>query len=420
MSITLTAYPMAFLIAPEKVQKEDLRIKKDENAENKDVATKNLKFIKVLSNLTAEQVKGAFSRLDLFEFSKSHYCVTTTGLDVLVDLTGKYTVFTFSGTNNPTNLQNCAEAFFADLDQVCNRNVRLIGSKEIFYYNYSTEYKTEKEIYKALKQENATQIFTTAENEIVANLNNQNIRYYKSSAYDNFLLEVEQKISIMNIGLDDEEAGRYTSYAMTNLKIQTNIKKNELKKFLKAAKYGFYEANGNTPLRNSYAVLNWVEKDGYYVAEFSGQNNIAITKEAENIFRKINQAAGRDVRYINDVSTTIYTYNTNYTDKGVLLNTLYEHGAEEIAEDGETVTCKLFNMEMKYYKQDTGAYSLDITQISNQSECEDIINDLNEEYGLNIQEITYNKIKERLEQENLHLDGETVLDDNSIVLTIDI
>ena len=36
------------------------------------------------------------------------------------------------------------------------------------------------------------------------------------------------------------------------------------------------------------------------------------------------------------------------------------------------------------------------------------------EYG------TYNKIKERLEQENLRLESETVLDDNSIVLTIEI
>ena len=51
---------------------------------------------------------------------------------------------------------------------------------------------------------------------------------------------------------------------------------------------------------------------------------------------------------------------------------------------------------------------------------QEIINDLNDEYGLNIQEMTYNKIKERLEQENMRLESETVLDDNSIVLTIDV
>ena len=61
-----------------------------------------------------------------------------------------------------------------------------------------------------------------------------------------------------------------------------------------------------------------------------------------------------------------------------------------------------------------------MTQVSDKCVCEDLITDLNDEYGLNIQEMTYNKIKERLEQENMRLESETVMDDNSIVLTIDI
>ncbi|MDE6138881.1 MAG: hypothetical protein K2F57_05365, partial [Candidatus Gastranaerophilales bacterium] len=97
------------------------------------------------------------------------------------------------------------------------------------------------------------------------------------------------------------------------------------------------------------------------------------------------------------------------------------HGAEEISETGDEVSCKLFGMEMVYYKKDgSNGYTLDITQVSNKSECEDVINDLNEEYGLNIQEMTYNKIKERLEFENMRIESETVMEDNSIILTIDI
>lgn len=34
--------------------------------------------------------------------------------------------------------------------------------------------------------------------------------------------------------------------------------------------------------------------------------------------------------------------------------------------------------------------------------------------------MTYNKIKERLEDENLRLESESILEDNSIVLTIDV
>ena len=105
----------------------------------------------------------------------------------------------------------------------------------------------------------------------------------------------------------------------------------------------------------------------------------------------------------------------------MLLNTLIEHGAEEIAEDGDTVSCKLYDMEMVYKKLDgSNGYTLEITRVTDKNECENVINDLNEEYGMNIQEMTYNKIKERLAQENLRLESEAVMEDNSIVLTIEV
>ena len=76
---------------------------------------------------------------------------------------------------------------------------------------------------------------------------------------------------------------------------------------------------------------------------------------------------------------------------------------------------------MVYTKKDgDSSYTLEITRVSSKEECMDLINNLNSEYGLNTQEMTYNKIKERLAQENMRLEDETILEDNSIVLTIDI
>ncbi len=335
---------------------------------------------------------------------------------------GKYAVVNLSGCGNSTALQSSAEEYFQDIDSSLGRNVRLIESAEYFYYNYQTQYTDIKDIYSKLKEENAKNIFSTPDNEIVAEVSGQNIKYYKPENEDFYLLEVEQKVTIMNIGTSGDYQGINVSFGqLTDLKIQTNIKPEELKGLLQKANYMYYSGNSQTPLKNSNATLNWVLKNGYYVAEFSGQNNAAINKEAEIIFRKLNIAAGRDLRKINDKTTTVYTYNTNYTDKGILLNTLTEHGAEELSETGDEISCKLFGMEMVYYKKDSsGAYTLDITQVSDSSECEDLINDLNEEYGLNIQEVTYNKIKERLNSENMRLESESVLEDNSIVLTIEV
>jgi hypothetical protein len=330
-------------------------------------------------------------------------------------------VFNLFGISEAETLQTLGEEFFKHLDENLGRNVRLLESSEYFYYCYETEYTNIKDIYDQLKAQGATQIFKSEKDEIVAKINGQGIKYFKYNNEETYTLEMEQEIRILNIGMSGDYEGRNVTYGLKNLKIQTNIKPNELKQFLHSANYLFYVDNYQTPLKNSDAILNWNLKDGYYVAEFSGSNNAAIEKEAEILFRKLNKVAGRDLRYINDVSTTVYTYTTNYTDKGVLLNTLLEHGAEDLVEENGEISCKLFGMQMIYYKKNnSNGYTLDITRISDKATCENVINDLNDEYGLNIQEITYNKIKERLDNENMRLDSETVMDDNSIVLTIEV
>jgi hypothetical protein len=418
MSITLMAYPMAFLIAPKEVGKRNLKPAAEDAKINKNIATKNLKFIKVLTNITFDEIEELMNSVDCKKIDKLDY-KTEDDLEIKWGINGKYAVGYLFG-KDATKLQTNGEKLFEDLDSAAERNVRLIDSSEFFYYNYSTEYKNENEIYTALKNEGATQIYTTNDGSVIGSLNGQILKYHKQNNSE-YLLEIEQRITILNIGLQGKAEGRNISYGLTDLKIQTNIKPEELKTLLYKANYIYYPDNSQTPLKNSNAILNWVLKDGYYMAEFSGVNNAAITKEAEILFRKLNTAAARDLRLINDKATTVYTYDTNYTDKGVLINTLTEHGAQEITEIGDEISCKLFDMEMIYYKKEnSNGYTLDITHITNKSECEELMQDLNDEYGLNIQEITYNKIKERLTQEELRLESEEVLEDESIVLTIEV
>lgn len=420
MSITLMAYPMAFLVAPENLKDEGLQRASDSNNTIMPTSAKNLRSIRVLTNITNSEISTLMAQIDCQQVNSGVF-ILPSGLKIELNLRGKYAVVETSGINNPEKLQSESEAFFQELDKISGRNVRLIESGEYFYFNYETKYTSIKDIYSTLKSQGAERIFSTSDNEVVANVEGQDVKYYKRGNDNTFTLEVEQVVRILNIGMHGDYEGRNVSYGLQNLKIRTNIKPEELKAFLYQANYLFYEGNGQTPLKNSDAVLNWVLKDGYYTAEFSGSNNSAITKEAEIIFRKLNRISGRDLRYINDVSTMVYTYSTNYTDKGILLNTLVEHGAEELVENGDEISCKLFGMEMVYSKKNgSNGYTLDITQVTDKASCEDVISDLNEEYGLNIQEMTYNKIKERLDSENMRLESEAVMDDNSIVLTIEV
>ena len=46
--------------------------------------------------------------------------------------------------------------------------------------------------------------------------------------------------------------------------------------------------------------------------------------------------------------------------------------------------------------------------------------DIGNEYTINAQEVSYNKIKERLEEQNLDIENEEIYDDNTIVLTVNL
>ena len=50
----------------------------------------------------------------------------------------------------------------------------------------------------------------------------------------------------------------------------------------------------------------------------------------------------------------------------------------------------------------------------------DIVKDLGEEYQMNVQEQSYNNIKKKLENQNLEIDSEEVLEDNSIMITVNL
>ena len=420
MSITLTAYPIAFLIDPKLSKNNKLKLAKNEVNVNKEIATKNLKSIRVLTNIRHDELSKFMSNLNCDKINPLLYRLKT-GLHIEWEHHGKYMIAKLYGDISSQMLQVEGEKFFKDMDGFASRNVRAINSNEYFYYDYETTYTNIPEIYSVLKSQGATEIFPTDDNGVVATVKGQSVKYFKNDNEDTYTLRTEQKIAIMNIGLSGEYEGTNITYGLSDLKIQTNITQSELKTFLKKANYLLYQADMQTPLKSSYATLNWILKDGYYVAQFSGTNNAAITKEAEIIFRKMNIAAGRDLRYINETSTTVYTYTTNYTDREILINTLTEHGAQEIEQNKDEVSCKLFGMEMVYYKKENSqGYTLDITRISNINECENLINDLNDEYGLNIQEMTYNKIKTKLDEANMRIMSETVEEDNSIVLTIEI
>ena len=84
----------------------------------------------------------------------------------------------------------------------------------------------------------------------------------------------------------------------------------------------------------------------------------------------------------------------------------------------DKIDCKMEGLKFEFEKNDEGVYVMTINH--NDEKELGIVNELGEEYQLNVQEESYNNLKKKLEAQNLEIDSEEVLDDNSIMITVNL
>lgn len=111
-------------------------------------------------------------------------------------------------------------------------------------------------------------------------------------------------------------------------------------------------------------------------------------------------------------------YETVFKDEQLLLKTLNEHFVENITTNNGKIYGNYENIQFEFEKNNNGLYVMHIEHKENENL--DIVKELGEEYQLNVQEQSYKNIKKNLEKQNLKIDTEEVLEDNSIMLTVNL
>ena len=107
-------------------------------------------------------------------------------------------------------------------------------------------------------------------------------------------------------------------------------------------------------------------------------------------------------------------------DKNILLKTLEEHGFVNIQELGEKITAEYQNYSVQFEKESNEKpYNL-LIEYSTEDDVNEKVKDLNEEYSMNVQEESYLNIIAKLKENNMQIAEEEVLDDNTIVLTVNL
>lgn len=164
------------------------------------------------------------------------------------------------------------------------------------------------------------------------------------------------------------------------------------------------------PLALGWIVESLIPNDIYSDVEW----NKRIIEEGRN---------NRDdeIRILPTQQLTERAFETPFMDKDLLIKTLEEHGATniEVNESGK-ISCQVesFSLDFDKYENDK-PYSLKISCFET-DDANEKVDDLNSEYALNVQEEAYLNIIDKLKENNMNIEEEEVMDDNTIVLTINL
>ena len=114
------------------------------------------------------------------------------------------------------------------------------------------------------------------------------------------------------------------------------------------------------------------------------------------------------------------TFETPFMDKEILMKTLEEHGVRNIFEWETGLSGEVDNYKLTFEKPSQDKpYSVRISCLEKEN-AEEKLSDLNGEYALNVQEDAYLHIIDKLKENNMQIEQEEVMEDNTIVLTVNI
>ncbi len=112
---------------------------------------------------------------------------------------------------------------------------------------------------------------------------------------------------------------------------------------------------------------------------------------------------------------------TAFTDVEILTRTLTQHGLQVQRLGEHELVVRSESGTLRYVRQDASQpFSLELRDICNMKELLDSVDQLENEYGRNVQTFTYHKVMTSLCEHGMTVQQEEVLEDDSIVLTLNL
>jgi len=127
-----------------------------------------------------------------------------------------------------------------------------------------------------------------------------------------------------------------------------------------------------------------------------------------------------DINYITAEHFIEKDFETPFVEKNLLIKTLEEHGVKNIIESDTHISGQVDSYNLNFSRNNTNEpFNLRIS-CSEKDNAEEKLSDIGNEYTMNVQEDAYLHIIEKLKENNMQIEEEEVMDDNTIVLTVNV
>lgn len=217
------------------------------------------------------------------------------------------------------------------------------------------------------------------------------------------------------------------------IKVATDFKNDlELVRTVRKAGYDAEKWGGSikTHIDGKNLYFFWEKVEGKWTAVFGKSDSKA---KVEHFMNELNRVAGRNVfensgentlfvtkTNVNDDNVAIETFPTNFRDGQILFSTLKQFGVNPIYQ-GSKISCKVEESILIFSQTQADApFQVQIKNAPSSSKIYEYLSNVDEDYKRCVQSMVYEKVKARVADKNMEVEHEEILEDNSIVLTINV
>lgn len=114
------------------------------------------------------------------------------------------------------------------------------------------------------------------------------------------------------------------------------------------------------------------------------------------------------------------SFPTNFRDGQLLVRTLRDYGLEPVERQNGEIMCSAQGTELLFRPAEDGPFSVEVRGASYLRQAFQLLSNLDEDYKRGVQAVAYENLKRKVEEKNLAVESEEVLEDNSIVITLNV